>query len=475
MKLWMKTYLVTLILSLVLINSGIYLVFYMTYNKDLKVEQTRARSTFTILEQSFERNMDVLKDSNDLGEEQLQSLLKLYEKYYKAQEVSLKLWKNKTQIYPEKTTQIDKSLFKKNKSVMKVDMKERIKNLVITKMIVVGEDDYYFYYSQPLTELAATWDKLEKNYLLMSILMSVLLAMILFVILRRLNKPIDDLGAAVEKMKQGNYLDAAEIQVKGKDDIAGLQESFNEMARMINDNILKIREEVDKRQEFVDNFAHELKSPLTSIYGFAEYVSKANISDEEKKECMDFIMEESNRMLQLSYTLLDMAKIRNKKIQINEINVGEMATKIEKMLEYKLSKNAVCLVIDIKVEKIRGNEQLIYSLIYNLICNSINAIHEKADGGQVKLTIEKSYAGCVIQVEDNGCGMDEKDMEHILEPFYRIDKARSRENGGTGLGLSLCSRIVKAHHGSILFESHKGEGTKVKIELPDKYCKQSEK
>lgn len=471
MKLWMKTYFITLILSLVLINSGIYLVFYMTYHKDLNVEQKRARSTFTILEQSFERNMNVLMESDDLDETQLWSLLELYEKYYSAQSVSLKLWRNETQIYPEKTSKPDSSLFKKNKSVMEVDMKKGVNKLIITKVIMIDGDYYYFYYSQPLTELAATWNKLEKNYLLMSVIMSVLLAVILFIVLRRLNKPMDDLGMAVEKMKKGHYLEAAEIQVKGKDDIARLQESFNEMAHIIDDNITKIKDEVDKRQEFVDNFAHELKSPLTSIYGFAEYVSKANISDEEKKECMDFIMEESNRMLQLSYTLLDMARIREQKIKMSEINSDEMICRLKKMLDYQLTQNKIRLVIKVNVIKIWGNEQLIYSLIYNLICNSIHAIHEKNNEGQVQLLIQEHSTGYIIEVSDNGCGMDEKNMEHILEPFYRIDKARSRENGGTGLGLSLCSRIVKAHNGSISFDSKKGQGTKVQIKLPGKNIK----
>ena len=466
MKLWIKTYIITLVLSLVLINSGIYMVFNMTYKKDLNVEQSRGSSTFIILEQSFERNINNMEKNGDITDEDLRELLGLYEKYYKSLNVSLKLWNEEGQIYPQKNEKPDKSLFKEKKSIISIKKQQGYNNLIITKIIESKGKKYYFIYNQKLEELAKTWNVLEKNYVYMSMAVSVILAIVLLFVLRRLNRPVRDLGIAVEKMKEGSYTEVSEIRIKGRDDIAKLQESFNEMAGIINENIRQIKEEVNKRQEFVDNFSHELKSPLTTIYGFAEYVSKAKISEAEKKECMDFIMEESNRMLHLSYTLLDMAKIRNNPLVMEKIEVNTLVDSISKMVRKYMEDNSIKFVKQISGDYITGNMQLIQSLIHNLIRNSVNAIIEKGNSGKIILEIRKEGKNNIIKITDNGCGMKKEETKHIMEPFYRIDKARSRENGGTGLGLSLCSQIVTAHKGRIICESKEGQGTEITVEIP---------
>lgn len=464
MKLWQKVYLITLVLSVVLVNCGIYLVFQMTYKKDITVEQSRAQSAFQMMESSLIRNMTVLDEQDRLGKAQLEVLLETYEKYYKAQNVKLKLWdSNETCIYPENGGERQANQFKNNKEFMTISTKNKVKTICITKEITVFPDSYYLSYEEPLTELGRTWEELQKRYLFMSVSVSVFLAAILFLVLKRLMKPIDDLSRAVEATKEGEDYVPSHVVVKGNDDIARLGESFNEMADIIAENITRIQEEAGKKQQFIDNFAHELKSPLTSIYGFAEYVGKANISDAEKEECMSFIMEESNRMLQLSYTLLDMAKLREQDLSMESIKTEKLCSKVQYQLQEKLKNKQIDFYFVTHADEIYGNELLLQSLIGNLIGNAIYACRE---GGKIILEIDRKDKGYRIMVRDDGCGMTQEQMKHIVEPFYRVDKARSRENGGTGLGLSLCKQIVLAHQGELEFQSELGEGTTAIVSIP---------
>ena len=464
MKLWKKVYLITLVLSVVLVNCGIYLVFQMTYRKDITVEQNRAQSAFQMMESSLVRNMTVLDEQDRLGSSQLEVLLETYEKYYKEQNVKLKLWnENENCIYPENGGERQKKLFRDNKEFMTISTKNKEKTICITKEITDFSEHYYLYYEEPLTELGRTWKELQKRYLFMSVSVSAFLAGILFFVLKRLMKPIDDLSRAVEATKEGEDYVPSHVEVKGKDDIAKLGESFNEMSDIIADNMAQIQEEAGRKQQFIDNFAHELKSPLTSIYGFAEYVGKANISDEEKEECMSFIMEESNRMLQLSYTLLDMAKLREQDLPMGSVETEQLCNKIQYQLQEKLESKKIKFSFVTHTDEIYGNELLFQSLIGNLIGNAIYSCNE---GGKIKLEIDRKDKVYRIMVSDDGCGMTQEQLEHIIEPFYRVDKARSRENGGTGLGLSLCNQIVLAHQGELEFHSEPEKGTIAIVRIP---------
>ena len=277
-------------------------------------------------------------------------------------------------------------------------------------------------------------------------------------------KPIDELTQVVDSMADGNLNSRASEQ--GKDEIAILGKHFNQMADKIQENIELIQRESAVKQEFVDNFAHELKSPLTSIYGFAEYIQKANVSEEEKMQCMGFIMDESNRLLQLSYTLLDMAKIRNDDIHIEEVNLAVLEKSIKKRMKELCKERKITLNCKRNVQSMYANEVLLHSLLCNLIQNAIYACNA---GGTVTWGVEDAGETLRIYVEDNGCGMTKEQVSRVKEPFYRVDKARSREEGRTGLGLAICSQIVEYHNGQMDIQSVVDKGTKIIVVFPKKF------
>lgn len=277
-------------------------------------------------------------------------------------------------------------------------------------------------------------------------------------------KPIEELTQVVDNMAEGN-LESRALE-HGKDEIATLGRHFNQMADKIQENILLIQSEAAVKQEFVDNFAHELKSPLTSIYGFAEYIQKANVSEDEKIQCMSYIMEESKLLLQLSYSLLDMAKIRNEEIDIEEISLDDIEEQIKKRMETLCQQRKVTLTCNRSVQNMYAKEDLLYSLLCNLIQN---AIYSCENGGAVSWGVDDKDDKIRIFVEDNGCGMTKEQVKRVTEPFFRVDKSRRREEGRTGLGLAICNQIVEYHNGQMDIKSEINKGTIVTVFIPKKF------
>ena len=274
-------------------------------------------------------------------------------------------------------------------------------------------------------------------------------------------RPIQELTQTVDEMGVGNL--TARVNVKGSDDIAVLGSHFNNMAEKIENDIFVIQRDAQAKQDFVDNFAHELKSPITSIYGFAEYVQKANVPAQEVEECMEFIMDESSRLLHLSYTLLDIAAIRKKRIAMEHVPVQRLFAGIRKSLGQKAEAHRVSLDFYNDTGNIYGNESLLQSLLYNLIHNGICACQKD---GKVIVSTEYADEKLHLIVKDNGCGIPPNEIDKIAEPFYRIDKARNRSEGRTGLGLSLCRQIAALHGAKMVFHSEEGSGTEVIVYFP---------
>ena len=462
MKLWQKVYLFTMILFVVLLNVGMYVVFELTYQKDIGVEQKQAEAEYNMLTDMVVRSLNSLYNQGDVTDAKLRRVMEKYENYYD-DTLCLTLWKGENCVYPENADNLRNWNDVSGRNEIIITGTD-LKKITVQGKIYEGEETLYLRYEKELTELNEVWDKLQTNYLVISLSFSFVLAISLFIILRRTMKPITQLTKVVDDMAEGNW--ESKAPEAGKDEVATLGRHFNRMADKIQDNIQQIRQEADAKQEFVDNFAHELKSPLTSIYGFAEYVQKANIPEDEKIQCMSYIMDESKRLLQLSYTLLDMAKIRNEAIHIEEVKLCDVEEQIQKRMETLCAERGVTLVCNRSADTMFANEVLLFSLLCNLIQNAVYACKS---GDIVTWGVEEEGANIRIYVEDNGCGMTKEQVKRVKEPFYRVDKARSREAGRTGLGLAICSQIVEYHNARMDIQSEPDKGTIITVLFPKKF------
>lgn len=223
----------------------------------------------------------------------------------------------------------------------------------------------------------------------------------------------------------------------------------------------------EMRKEFVANVSHELKTPLTSIKTYSETILEQELDEESRQKFMNVILTEANRMTRLVSDLLQLTKFDYKKVAWNKINfdITELTKQIcEKNKIQAEKKNQVleCYITS-NVPEVYGDRDGIERVIINIITNSIKYTPE---GGNIKVYVGAVYDDAYIKIIDNGIGIPKEDLPRVFERFYRVDKARSREMGGTGLGLPIAKEIIEANGGSIDMKSEVGKGTEVIIKVP---------
>ncbi|MBR2744818.1 MAG: PAS domain-containing protein [Clostridia bacterium] len=223
------------------------------------------------------------------------------------------------------------------------------------------------------------------------------------------------------------------------------------------------------RREFVADVSHELKTPITSIIGYADTLLEDEYDKETQNKFLNVISAESRRMAKLVTDLLTLSRYdnNNNKTEITEIDLGEITKKcLEKVdLEIDRKKHKVECFVTADVPHVKADKYGIERVILNILTNSIKYTPE---GGNIKIYVGFVYNDAYIKVIDNGIGIPEEDLPRIFERFYRVDKARTRELGGTGLGLAIAKEIMEQNKGSIDIKSELGKGTEVVLRIPVK-------
>ena len=223
------------------------------------------------------------------------------------------------------------------------------------------------------------------------------------------------------------------------------------------------------RKEFVANVSHELKTPITSIMGYADTLLEGEYDDETRNKFLNVISTEAKRMARLVTDLLTLSRYDNKKVEtdVTSFDLGELVKKCQEKLKFEIEKkghNVECFVTA-SVPPVVADKYGIERVVLNILSN---AIKYTPDNGTIKVYVGFVYNDAYIKVIDNGIGIPESDLTRIFERFYRVDKARSRELGGTGLGLSIAKEILDKNKGSIDIKSKPGKGTEVVIRIPTK-------
>lgn len=242
--------------------------------------------------------------------------------------------------------------------------------------------------------------------------------------------------------------------------------------RIAEENYEKNQRE-ELRKQFTANVSHELKTPLTSISGFAEILKNGGTDEKTTKDFAGTIYEESQRMISLVNDIIKLSKLDEKSISLEKepIELLGLSKEIAKILSASAKVKNVKLDVHGDSGKIMGVQPVIYEMIYNLIDN---AIKYNVQNGTVEVTVkeetpEKGHTfgnKTVISVRDTGIGIPKNEQDRVFERFYRIDKSRSKELGGTGLGLSIVKHAAKFHDAAINLSSKEGEGSTFTITFP---------
>lgn len=275
-----------------------------------------------------------------------------------------------------------------------------------------------------------------------------------------LTRPLTRLSRGAREIADGNFSFRSEI--RSDDEIGRLSQDFDRMADRIEENVQMLEESVKAQERFVSSFTHELKTPMTSVIGYADLLRSQELPEEERRDAANYIFMEGKRLERLSLKLMEIYVAKGGNICLSPQNPGAIAEDVVAHLCPIYQERNIFLETCCERGTCRLEPDLFRSLLVNLIDNAGKAIGEE---GHILVTVHMTENGCVLLVEDDGPGIPEEAKAHLTEAFYRVDKSRSRKQGGAGLGLTLCADIAELHGGILTFENCEGGGTRVRVEL----------
>lgn len=348
-------------------------------------------------------------------------------------------------------------------SVFTVDDK---KIMVIGSAIDVEDMTYFIVTACDISEIY-TMKKQQSDFIRqVSIGASAVVSLILLIMTIILLRPLKRLNVYTKEIAGGKY--NMRIRQKGSLEFCQLADNMNTMAEAVQSHARKLENIAESRQTFIANLAHEMKTPLTSILGFADLLRiKKHISDSERTEYANTIVEETKRLRSLSGKLMELITIGGTEIEKKPVSLPKLIIKTKTALTPLLDKNKVSLVCNYEDITFSADEELFKSLLYNIIENAVKA---SPMGEKIVLNSAMYEGDAVITITDYGTGMSKKDMQRVFEPFYMVDKSRSRKAGGAGLGLALCAEIAKLHNAVLEIDSKIGKGTTIFITISGDEC-----
>lgn len=327
-------------------------------------------------------------------------------------------------------------------------------SLLVTGSIEVGKDILFLDMVCNISSVFESQNIFLKIYRGVFLFLVCLCAILSGFISRFLTRPLSELSKVSKDISSGNL--SRRASVKTNDEIACVADDFNTMVNHLENNIYH-------QEQFVASFAHETKTPMTSIIGYADLIRSDVLDKDETIEAANYIVVEGKRLENLSQKLLELIVTGKDKMNFKPVSVSELIKNFIEGYSLAYEKQNIKLICDCEDGVCYADADLIKSLIINLCDNARKAFC--GENGIIKISSIMLENGCEIQICDNGPGIPEKDINHLTEAFYRVDKSRSREMGGAGLGLALCKEIAAAHGGSIKIQSRLNEGTVVTVVL----------
>ena len=279
---------------------------------------------------------------------------------------------------------------------------------------------------------------------------SVLLCILAMIFAGILTHPIRNLTHAAQALAKHTGQEIP-LPVARRDEIGALAQAFSDMQEAIQTRENKLRDESNSRQALLDALAHEMRTPLTSLLGNARLL-QGELPTEERKRIADSMAREIYRLSDMDQQLMKLTNLRHGEIEPETVSVLSILNDTAERLNQQADE--ITIEVTGQDNTLYGDHELLSLLSDNL---TANAIHASEPGMKITLVAEPHG----FSVQDQGIGMTEETLQRACEPFWKADKARTRQHGGAGLGLSLCQRIAELHHGTLSFESSPGAGTKV--------------
>lgn len=499
MRYWKKLYFTTFLLFLLMLNVCIFLVFIQMSSRSRKMEFTRVENEAEYFRETMEEQLKAVIGRNGTNPEALKALVSLQrERLSKKQNYVLLAREEEQGIFTFYGEQpFDSASFLKELGeggteywgtqspsfvpALWTELPDSQRELMMVRgeenwylfsreHITVGKEKFRLIYGTRLDEMVENQQQLKRIGAITSLFGSLVLSVLLYILLRTLNRPLEELSRAAGQIAEGDL--KKRIRVRGRDEILELSENFNSMADAVEQKILHIEGESERKQEFIQNMAHEMRTPLTMIAGYAETLQYAALNEEERLEDLEKIRQAVRRLNLLQEKLQSLTLLKGEAFEQRSVDLVKLLDEIHEAEKTSLKEKRGAWRQELSVQTLWGDETLFYSLFDNLIHNGIRALRNDGTGILEVRCVEENGPEdggfILVTVRDNGIGMEPEEAKRIFEPFYRVDKARSRADGGCGLGLTLTQRIVEVYGGEINVDSKPGAGTTITVQLPKK-------
>ncbi|RPJ06507.1 MAG: sensor histidine kinase, partial [Spirochaetaceae bacterium] len=301
-----------------------------------------------------------------------------------------------------------------------------------------------------------------------------LLSIIVPFLTLQITQPIEELVVTSAEISAGLF--HRRVVPRSRDEVGKLAAGFNTMAAEIERTIGLLNVQAEQKQRFIDNLTHELMNPLTTIIGYADFLMKKKKYEPQIfNRSLQYIYSEGKRIVELSDRLFDLMLLKNRKLMLEKDSVISILGEIRETLDIKMKQKDITLLVEGKDVMVPMERSLLKAAIVNLVDNAWKA---SSPGSRIIIGAGREHRAVLIYVQDFGRGIPASEMEKILEPFYQVEKAVTRDPSqkgekkhrsggsvtkGAGLGLSITAEILKLHGAKLVYESEEGIGTVAKI------------
>ncbi|MBD5488998.1 MAG: HAMP domain-containing histidine kinase [Lachnospiraceae bacterium] len=323
------------------------------------------------------------------------------------------------------------------------------------RMPVAGSDEYKLVLVRDISKIYEDI-RAQAFFYVRIYLAAVLMAVVLvFLMIKKALAPLRELQRAAQDISEGRLERRAKVHTN--DEIGDMAAAFNGMAAQIENQVTELSLESERRRQMLGSLTHEMKTPMTSIMGYADSLLHVNLKKEQKESALQHIYTECGRLVRISSKLMSLIGMYdNDSICMEEVSVNDLFSAVAEMEESNLKKKNMTLSYSCHMEKQIMDRDLMISLLTNVVDNAVKA---SENGSDIIMEAKEDR----ITVRDFGCGIPEDEIPRVTEAFYMVDKARSRKAGGCGLGLALCGKIAELHGAELTITSKEGEGTEVSV------------
>ena len=332
--------------------------------------------------------------------------------------------------------------------------------LIVGSLVMVRSASYAVYVVEDISTTYNSIVSLAWTFAAVSLAGVLIGAGCIALIMRSSTRPLTSLAKTARQIAGGDYSMRADVHTK--DEIGALAGDFNLMAEAVEARIAELTETAERQRLFIGGVTHEFKTPLTALLLHARMLRRANMMEEERDNSLAHIESQCAWLERLVQTLLKLITLEQA-ILVENVSVAALFEGVRQSTQQALADKGVALIMRCDADTLPMNADLMQSLLINLVDNAAKAYDADAQNKTVTL----SCYGNVLEVKDFGRGIPKESMERIFEPFYMVDKSRSKKAGGSGLGLALVKQIADAHGARLEVESTLGSGTAVRVVFPN--------